>query len=147
MDPKKQIVLGTGIGMRFQPEKFPAVIKDFSWFFSANNFSKIKLRVNIYSLKNNFPDKQLLNTDLYVDVVDFMTGWIKVDLEQYNIVVETDFAISIQWLEHTIKEGENPKIFIPGAMSSGHASYFRIASQDKWTKTKTNLCYFVTLVH
>ncbi|MCF2447402.1 hypothetical protein L0657_25840 [Dyadobacter sp. CY345] len=80
MHPKKQIVLGTEIGMRFQPEKFPAVIKDFSWFFSANNFSKIKLHVNIYSLKNNFPDKQLLNTDLYVDIVDFKTSWIKVDM-------------------------------------------------------------------
>lgn len=97
--------------------------------FFANNFSKIKLRVNIYSLKSNFPDKQLLNMDLYVDVVDSKTGWSKVHLE------------------HTIKEGENPKIFIPEAMSSGHASYFRIASQNKWTKTKTNLCYFVTLVY
>ena len=63
--------------------------------FFANNFSKIKLRVNIYSLKSNFPDKQLLNMDLYVDVVDSKTGWSKVHLE------------------HTIKEGENPKIFFP----------------------------------
>jgi hypothetical protein len=147
MHPKKEIVLGTEIGMRFKAATYPAFLKDFSWFFSVNNFKKIKFRINIYSLKNNMPDTLLLNKDVFVDVVDYKSGWNKVDLTPYNVIVSTDFVISIQWLEHDIKDGEQAKVFIPGAMSSKHASYFRIASQDKWTRTKTNLCYYVTLLH
>jgi len=139
--------LGTEIGMKFESNKYPAFLKDFNWYFSANNFDRIKFRLNIYSLKNNLPDSLLLNKEIYTEISDSKTGWNKIDLEPYNLTVNSDFVIALQWVEHEFTAKENPKIWIPAALSLSPAMYFRNASQDQWKKFNGNISYNVTLLY
>lgn len=139
--------LGTEIGTKVKSKKYPAFLKDFNWYLNSNNFDKIKFRINLYSLKNNLPDTLLLNEEIYVEVENFKTGWNKINLEPYNISVDADFAITLQWVDHELKAQKNPKIWIPGTLTPFHTVYLRDGSQDKWIRLKGNISYYLTLLY
>ena len=81
-------------------------------------------------------------------VDSFKTGWTKVDLEPYNIKVNQDFIVTVQWVESRMDKSENPITMIPVAMTPFSKNcYARIASQDKWKKIGFNLSNFVTLIY
>jgi hypothetical protein len=136
---------GSEIGMKIKPGHLPALLKEFDWYLSSNNFEHIKFRVHIYSLKNNLPDSILTGKEIYTDVTNTRTGWIRVDLKPFNIMIEGDFVISIQWVEGNTKGGAEPRVYIPASLSFTHTCYYKIASQDKWKKNGANLSYHVTL--
>lgn len=144
MHPKDGIKMGTEFAMKIEAKHYPAILKDFNFFFTNNTFNRIKLRVNIYTLKNNVPDTLINKNAIYIDVIDEQSGWHVVDLSKFNIIVNSDFVISLQWVEHVLKNDAH-NVFIPGDFSFSKTSYFRIASQDKWKKSKASLCYYVTL--
>lgn len=147
LQPKKEIVLGSEIGVKIKLKDTPAVLKDFGWYLGANNFKNIKFRINIYSLKNNYPDSLILDKEVYAEVLNSKTGWNKIDLESFNLIVNSDFAITLQWIEHEINKDKHPEVHIPGILTPFHVSYFRVASQDKWKKVNANLNYHVTLLY
>ncbi|MEJ7682928.1 MAG: carboxypeptidase-like regulatory domain-containing protein [Segetibacter sp.] len=91
--------IGSEMGMRIKTKRSSSLLKDLNWYFSANNFRTIKFRVNIYSIKNNFPDTLLCNKQIFATVENFKTGWNKIYLEPYNIVINGDFIITLQWIE------------------------------------------------
>ena len=69
--------IGSEMGMLYKTNKQKAVLKDFNFYVSANNFNYIKFRVNIYSLKNGLPDSLIYNKQLFAKVDNFKTGWQK----------------------------------------------------------------------
>ena len=139
--------LGSEIGMKIRPGKVPAILQDFNWNFSGNNLASIKFRVNVYSLKNNLPDTLLSRSEIYTTVTNSKTGWNKVDLTAYHITVNSDFVISLEWVENSVNENEKPKVLLPGGISFSNTSYFRLASQDKWRKGSVIISFNVTLLH
>jgi len=139
--------LGSEIGMKIKPGKVPAILQDFNWNFSGNNLASIKFRVNVYSLKNNLPDTLLSRSEIYTTVTNSKTGWNKVDLTAYHITVNSDFVISLEWVENSVNENEKPKVLLPGGISFSNTSYFRLASQDKWRKGSVIISFNVTLLH
>ena len=142
---KKDLSLGSEVGMKIRPKHIPALLKDLNWFLSGNNFDKIKFRINVYSLMDNLPDSLIFNKDIYWDVTNSRTGWIKVDLESYLIRVNGDFVISLQWVDSKISVKEDPLALIPASISLFNTSYFRLASQDKWRKFGARLSYYVSM--
>jgi CarboxypepD_reg-like domain len=137
--------IGSEMGMRIKSGKADAYLKDINWYFSANNFKLIRFRVNVYSLKNNMPDTLLTDKEIFALVEDYKTGWIKFNLEPYNILVNGDFIITLQWIESRMEKNEDPVTLIPVGMSFSKNAYARVASQDKWKKMGYNLSLFVTL--
>ena len=137
--------IGSEIGMKVKIRK-EAVIKDVNWYFSANNFKMIKLRVNVYALKNNLPDTLLCNKEIFVTIENSKTGWQKIDLVPYNITVIGDFVIALQWIEGKQEKKEDPITIIPVGLSLSKDTYVRVASQDKWKKIGFSLSFFVTLL-
>lgn len=143
----KETCLGSEIGMKIKPDKLPAMIQDFNWNLSGNNLASIKFRINVYSLKNNFPDTLITRDEIYVDVTNAKTGWNKIDLTPYQIIVKDDFVISLEWVENSVSTTVKPQVLIPGGLSFSTTSYYRLASQDKWKKGAAAVSYYVTLVH
>lgn len=142
---QKLPIIGAESGLRVQAKHYPALLKDFNFYVSGNNFKFIKFRLNFYSLKNNLPDTLLLNKEVFVDIRDYKTGWNKVDLSAFNIIVKADFALTLQWVDYNRDLKAEPQILIPTAISFSQLNYFRTTSQDKWNKIKASCSYFVSL--
>ncbi len=140
------MTVGSEMGIRIKP-KSPALLKNVNWYISANNFRSIKFRLNVYSVKNNIPDSLLTDEQIFGTVGEYITGWIQLDLEPYNIKVDKDFIITIQWIESKTDNKDKPVTMIPAAVSFSKDTYVRIASQDKWKRMGLKLSYFVTVVY
>jgi len=139
--------IGSEMGMLINPEKNGAMLKDYNWFISANNFRKIKFRINIYSVKNGFPDTLIYNKPIYSSVENFKTGWSKINLENYHIKLAGEAVITLQWLEGIMDKDQTPITRIPASISFSKKCFVRIASQDVWKKMRVNLSQFVTVYY
>jgi hypothetical protein len=140
--------IGSEMGMRYKTSHANAVLKDFNFNLSGNNFNSIKFRVNIYAVKGNMPDTLMYNKQIFVTVDNYRTGWIKLDLEDFNITVNKDFIVTVQWVESKMDKQEKPITMVPVAMTPFSKNcYVRVASQDKWKKMGMSLSNFVTLAY
>lgn len=140
--------IGSEMGMRYHANKRNAILKDFNFYISANNFNFIKFRINIYSLKNNMPDTIICKTQIFATINDFKTGWTKIDLEQYNIKINGEFIITMQWIESRMAKKENPITIVPVAVTAFSKNcYTRVASQDKWKRMGVTLSNFITIAY
>jgi len=142
---EKEPSIGAESGLRIETKHYPALLDNFNFNISRNNFKYIKFRLNIYSLRNNLPDTLLFNNEILVSLKDFKTGWTQIDLTSYHMVVNSDFAATLQWVDYDKNMVAKPEILIPGVLSFSHISYFRTASQDKWNSVKGNTSYFLTV--
>jgi hypothetical protein len=140
--------IGSEMGMLYKTGQKRAVIKDFNFYISVNNFNFIKFRINIYAVKNAMPDTLLCNQQIFAAVDNFKTGWTNISLDQYNIKVNGEFIITVQWIEGRMDKKENPITVLPVAVTPFSKNcYARIASQDKWKKMGVNLSNFVTITY
>jgi hypothetical protein len=125
--------LGSEIGRKFSlGTKKPSVLTHFKFFIRENNFDAVKFRINVYSINNNRPDKKLFGSNIIVDVNNKGKDWVNVDLSEYDIKVQEDIIVTIEWLEGS-KEGSklNLPIIIP---SFGSTHYYKFGSQAQWKK-------------
>ena len=56
------------------------------------------LRLHIRSIVDSLPDKELLSENIIFSVSQ-ESGWIDVDLSQYNIVLNDKIALSLEWIK------------------------------------------------
>ncbi|MBS1502035.1 MAG: carboxypeptidase-like regulatory domain-containing protein [Bacteroidetes bacterium] len=138
----KEPVVGSESGVKVQAKHYPALLDNINFYVSSNNFKYVRFRVNVYSLKNNLPDTLLLGKEILVTLVNYKTGWNKVDLAPYDIVINRDIAITLQWVDYNKDMATQPQILIPVGISLSHINYFRTASQDKWNSIKGNSSFF-----
>jgi hypothetical protein len=140
--------IGSEMGMRYKTGRTHAILKDFNFNISSNNFNYIKYRINVYSVKDNMPDTLLYNKQIFMAVDNFKKGWISVDMEPYNIKVPQDFIVTIQWVDSRMDYKEDPITMIPVAMSIFSKNcYVRVTALDKWQKKAMNLSNFVTVMY
>ncbi|MEM9525867.1 MAG: carboxypeptidase-like regulatory domain-containing protein [Bacteroidota bacterium] len=107
---------------RFQPAK---VIK-FQLYIAYSTYDQLKFRLNFYSVKNNVPFKPLAQENVII-TTDLKEGILEVDLEQYDIVVQDDFAVTLEWIE----DFGDGRLRFP-FRRYGPRCVFRNASQDRW---------------
>ncbi len=140
--------IGSELGMMYKTKKENAILKDFNFYVSSNNFNYIKFRINVYSVKNEMPDTLICNKQIFATAENFKTDWIKIDLEPYNIKVKDKFIVTIQWIESRMDKQEKPITILPVSLTPFSKNcYARIASQDKWKKMGVNLSSFVTIAY
>lgn len=124
--------LGAEIGRKFSIGKEPSNLTEFKFYLKQNNFDKVRFRINIYSIKKNIPQKRLNEKDIFSDIQKDYTGWVSVDLSKYDITVNQDIIITIEWIEAS-KMGDTLSlpIFAP-SLSAIH--YYKQSAQSKWRK-------------
>jgi len=121
--------LGNEIGAIIKIKKSPTYLKQFNTALNENDIpDSVKLRLNIYSVKDGLPDKNLLQQNILVTVKKGQDH-ITVDLEPYHIMVEDKFFISLEWIKD--QPGRGLK-FAASFLSS--AIIVRETSQAKWEK-------------
>jgi hypothetical protein len=115
------------------PVKRDAWVKKFNFYISKNIFDTLYFRLNIYKIEKGKPTTPLIDYPIYVKTTS-KGGWNTVNLEQYNIVVEGDFAIGLEWIKD-LKKGDVSSGLSFSVGFLNNVCYFRKASMQEWETT------------
>jgi len=90
-------------GTVLEIKKAPAYIQDINFVIKSNKYKNtILFRLNIYEKKEGFHGNNILHRILTEPIIVSSTiekGILKIDLAKYNIYVENDFLVAMEWVE------------------------------------------------
>jgi hypothetical protein len=120
--------LGNEMGFLVRGRKNPMILKKFNVSLVENDYGPIRFRLNFYDLKDGLPNETLLNENIIVET-DIQSGIVSKDLTPYEIVIDQDFFVAIEWIED-LGPG---KLFFSGGFFGSHL-IAREVSQGTWSK-------------
>ncbi|WP_299823719.1 carboxypeptidase-like regulatory domain-containing protein [uncultured Pontibacter sp.] len=137
--------LGRELGNIIKLNDKACYANDFNIYINHNPFAMVKLRLNFYTVVDNIPGESILKEDIIFELADKQRGWVTVDLQKYNIVLEgmEEVAVTLQWLE---SKQQNPKDYflsISGAISPAKRYVRREKSEAEWTRTNAYLSLYL----
>lgn len=126
--------LGAEIGVKIPIRNKPTYVDSFNFYIPYNQLrGKAVFRLNIYSIKDNKPHHNLLKENILVEVSPGQTGKIVLPLKQYNIILNDDVIVSLEWVAHDGKLQKGDRLsFSLGFFN--HGTYVRYASQAEMDK-------------
>lgn len=95
-----QDVLGRegGIIVKLKQKMRPAQVLKFQIYIQQCTYPEMRFRLNFYSLKKGIPFKKLIQKNIIVTSrID--KGVLEVNLEDYQIMIAEDFAVTLEWIE------------------------------------------------
>lgn len=96
--------LGNEMGIYIDVKRNPTFVQEFNLYITENKYDVFKFRLNFYSAKNGLPDKNLLDKNIIASFTE-KEGKLTVDLREYNIVLEDDTIVTMEWIEELGKHG------------------------------------------
>lgn len=108
-------------------------IKSYSFhIIPSSKFEQITMKLNIYSVKNNMPDRMLLDENILFKTSG--TGWQKVDLTGYDLVFEQldAVAVTLQLVDYRPLPESEFNFGISAKKALSRNLLFRYQSQGKW---------------
>ena len=119
--------LGTELAVKINIKRQPTYIISFNALIAKNKHDSVKLRLNFYDVKDGLPGKHILKENI-ITVCTMKRGKLTIDLSEYNIEVDEDFFVSLEWLENLGKKG----LYFSSKL--GNNTFVRYTSQGNWTK-------------
>ena len=89
-------------------------------------------RLNIYSLKDGMPDKNLLTQNI-IKAIRNQPGSYAIDLSPYRLFIDGTIFVSLEWIAGKASSGNGAVFFSAGMLSS---SYHRKTTEADWVKFK-----------
>lgn len=133
--------LGNEVGVRINVRKKPAYLAEFNFSIAHNNCDSLLFRVNVYNMKDEMPDSNLLPENVFV-AYSGTSGVVSVDLLEYGLEFNDDFIIGIEY----IKPCTDRSIHFSAALLG--SIYSRQTSQGEWEKLKGfDLGFNVRVLH
>ncbi|GAA3627127.1 carboxypeptidase-like regulatory domain-containing protein [Flavivirga jejuensis] len=129
--------LGNEVGIVIKTKKKPTYINRFNASIASNKYDNVKFRLNFYNLKEGLPYKNILKENIILST-GIKEGVLSADLSKYNIVVEDDFFVSLEWIEDLGKDG---LMFSIGLFGSPIIE--RKTSQGDWNKVGVGIGFTV----
>ena len=99
--------LGTELCNRIEVKKGSYYLKKAHFNIAQNKFGPLFFRVHVYENAAGKPGKNLLPKELIVSS-ELKSGTLSVDLAPYNLVLDTDFFIGLEWVK-TLNKGNISK--------------------------------------
>ena len=121
-------LLGNEMGFIVRQRKRPMILKKFNISIVENDFIPLRFRLNFYKLENGLPSSTLLKENIIIET-DVSSGVVTKDLSPYEIVIDEDFFVAIEWIEDL---GPGNLFFSGGFFGSSLIA--REVSQGSWTK-------------
>ncbi|MBB6236919.1 pimeloyl-ACP methyl ester carboxylesterase [Pedobacter sp. AK013] len=121
-------------------------LRKLNFGINRRHFKRIKLRLNVYGIKNGIPDHSLLDKDVVFDVSGSSEqGMPKVqtiDLRPYQIEIKgrKEIAVSLSILELQSLPGDTSRqaFFIPSFPNPLRSSLYRMKSEATWQKVSSS---------
>ncbi|MDC1460472.1 carboxypeptidase-like regulatory domain-containing protein [Flavobacteriaceae bacterium] len=123
--------LGNEIALFIKVKKTPAYIEGIQFSVVENIYPEVRFRVNVYSSEYRFPDENILKENIFVTLKQ-SEGIISVDLKEYDILIDDDVFISLEWIDEDL--GSEGLWFSAGVF--GKSIYARSTSQAEWKKQR-----------
>ncbi len=123
--------LGAAIGRRFNIGEKTSQLSEFKFYVGGNNFDTIRFRVNVYNIKNRRPNELLNQQAIMSTLIKHQKGWATVDLSTYQLFVEEDVVVALEWIEHSQK---GHVLQLPITMPAFATHFYKYGSQDKWKR-------------
>ena len=126
--------LGKELGIKININKNPTYIDEFNFNISYNRFSARALfRLNMYTMKNGKPNKNILKDNIIIPVDAKQTGKVSVDLKEFDIIAKEDLLVCLEWIDTEGENNETEAIQISLGLLTG-GTYERQSSQGKMKK-------------
>jgi len=100
----KKIVTGWGKGFGMGGERGIKIkvsgsyyLKQFNFHMAVNHYDSVLFRLHVRNIENEMPSKEFLKENIFIPV-KVESGWVSVDLEPYDLIVEEDVVISLEWV-------------------------------------------------
>jgi len=125
--------LGTEIGVliKLPRKKNSAYLKSFRFYVGEFAFKTFPVRINIYNLKDGQPHENILIEPIFLDIMS--TGEHDIDLTEYNIMVDGDFFISLEYYKvPDISVGRLVFWAVHNRKINRGNSFYRLASHGNW---------------
>ena len=130
-------IKGDEIGMLFRVEN-PFYLDKFSFHIKRNSCDSIYYRVKIYEGENEFPVKVINQEDIRF-LSTLKKGWETVDMSAYNILIESDFIITLETLDSWCSDGYTPSKLSIG--SNLGLTYSRPSSMAPWLELGNEMSF------
>lgn len=91
-------ILGGERGIRIKVGRKPIYVQSLHFHIANNGFEEVLVRVHFRSFREDRPFEHVFNKDILVPV-KIESGWVDVNLEEYNLVIEEDVAVTLQPVE------------------------------------------------
>lgn len=140
-------VKGPELGVKIKARKYPAYLQGLSFCLSGTGADITRVRLKLYSLQNNLPHKEILQKVIQVDVPPKYTGWIETDLSHYNLMLEQDVVVALEWLKD---ENETERTWLASGLvfSPKNPDYYKAANQSQWKMLqRESVGLYVTLLY
>lgn len=92
-------LVGGERGIRIKVDDNPLFLKQLNFHMVQNEFEEVLLRMNIREFKDDLPGSSLLKKDILITVTE-KSGWVRYNLEEYNLVFDSDIVVSLQPVAH-----------------------------------------------
>lgn len=126
----KKNSLGAEIAVKINIKAPKTQIRKFFINIAANNIEKPVFRFNLYSVDPKGAPKENLLTQNIIFEPKEKTGFTELDLTPYNIVVDDDVFIAIEWVKDL---GDVSGLGFSTKLV-GSSTWYRLASQGDWHK-------------
>jgi len=121
-------------------------LRKLSFKINRRNFRRIKLRMNIYNVKEGLPDQSILRKDVVFDISGTteigMPNAQSIDLRPYqiNIKGKKEIAVSLAILDLEALPGDSTHsaFFIPSFPSPLRSSLYRMKGEAEWQKVSSS---------
>ena len=102
------------------------------YIIPSSKFEQITMKLNIYSVKNNEPDRSLLQENIIYKTST--TGWQKIDLSEYKLSFNNldKIAVTLQLVDHKALPDIDFVFGISAKKSLSKNLLFRYQSQGNW---------------
>ena len=135
--------LGHEIGTLMKIKSSPCFIEDIKFNVSICDFDSIFFRLNIYKLDVNGEPECILKQPIYIQASKKnIKEDLIIDMKKYNIKVESDFIITIEF-DKTLGIGA----FYLKANLAGNPTYIKETSQSPWKKYPTGVGISSTVIY
>ncbi|NJL13506.1 MAG: carboxypeptidase-like regulatory domain-containing protein [Microscillaceae bacterium] len=132
--------LGHEFGIYIQAKAQPAFLDFLELSIAENHYGLVKFRLNVYNTQDGLPH-QLLNRENNLVQTRIQKGIWKINLKPYEIVVNGDFCVVLEWIEDL---GEDALLFSWDVKpNNDNYTVSRLTSQDEWSRNKTTPGFWV----
>ncbi|RIJ42627.1 carboxypeptidase-like regulatory domain-containing protein [Pontibacter oryzae] len=138
---------GQEIGNKIHFRKYPAYLQQVSFGLSGSGNLPIAARIKVYSLKKNQPHENLLKENVVVQIPPHYTGWVQVNVSEYNLLLEEDFVVVLEWINDANKLSDNSLMTYANS-PKGQITYYRTSTDQPWSWLPYySIGLYVTLLH
>lgn len=125
-------------------------LKQLNFFISSNEFKTVKLRLNLYKIENGKPTDLINTEDIIFDVKDSFKGWFRLDLKDYNIIINkniNNIGATLQWLEGEKNNDTSSKFGLLGSSSFKKNTIYKFLDypDTEWKLWGLRLSFFFTV--